>query len=162
MWLYPCNRCPHPPSLLTFESSSTQSHLQSGTTTFSSHHHERWRPQRHLNVDTRCSKHVHNLITTALKLPTFHIPLPDLPNRRSPLSTYGPRPVSSLSKFYQLNQSLSLKGPMTTTWFFNHSTIYSDLQLCLAIPNDLSLAIESSKDKSKGHLNVTKTSIQLL
>jgi hypothetical protein len=33
-----------------------------------------------------------------------------LPNRRSPLSSYGPRPVSSSSNFYQLNQSLSFKG----------------------------------------------------
>jgi hypothetical protein len=35
---------------------------------------------------------------TAFKVLAFHIPLPDLPNRRSPLSTYGPRPVSSLTK----------------------------------------------------------------
>jgi hypothetical protein len=34
---------------------------------------------------------------TALKAPTFHIPLPDHPYQRSPLFTYGPRPVSSLT-----------------------------------------------------------------
>jgi hypothetical protein len=33
---------------------------------------------------------------------------------------------------------------MAATWSSDHSTIYRDLQLRLAIPNDLSLAIESS------------------
>jgi hypothetical protein len=30
---------------------------------------------------------------------------------------------------------------MAATWSFDHSAIYSDLPLCLAKPNDLSLAI---------------------
>jgi hypothetical protein len=34
---------------------------------------------------------------------------------------------------------------MAATWSSDHSTIYRDLQLRLAIPNDLSLAIESSR-----------------
>jgi hypothetical protein len=55
--------CPHHPPLLTFESSSTQSYLQSYSTTLSSHHRERWRPWGHLNVDAPCNKHVHDLIT---------------------------------------------------------------------------------------------------
>jgi hypothetical protein len=63
MWLYPRKACPHHPPLLTVESSSTQSYLQNYITTLSSHHHERWRQWEHSNVDTRCSKHVHDLIT---------------------------------------------------------------------------------------------------
>jgi hypothetical protein len=34
---------------------------------------------------------------------------------------------------------------MATTWSSDHSTIYRGLQLCLAIANDLSLAIELSR-----------------
>jgi hypothetical protein len=34
---------------------------------------------------------------------------------------------------------------MAATWSSDHSTIYRDLQLRLAIANDLSLAIESSR-----------------
>jgi hypothetical protein len=38
---------------------------------------------------------------------------------------------------------------MTATWSSNHSAIYRGLQLCLAIANDLSLAIGSSRIDSK-------------
>jgi hypothetical protein len=34
---------------------------------------------------------------------------------------------------------------MAATWYFNHSSIYCNLQLRLAIANDLSLAIGSSR-----------------
>jgi uncharacterized protein YutE (UPF0331/DUF86 family) len=34
---------------------------------------------------------------------------------------------------------------MAATWSFDHSAVYHNLQLCLAIANDLSLAIGSSK-----------------
>jgi hypothetical protein len=34
---------------------------------------------------------------------------------------------------------------MATTWSFDHLAIYHRIQLCLAIDNDLSLAIESSR-----------------
>jgi hypothetical protein len=34
---------------------------------------------------------------------------------------------------------------MAATWSFDHSTIYRNLQLCLAIANDLSLAIGSTR-----------------
>jgi hypothetical protein len=34
---------------------------------------------------------------------------------------------------------------MATTWSFDHSTIYRDLQLRLATTNDLSLAITSTR-----------------
>jgi hypothetical protein len=53
--------------------------------------------------------------------------------------------ISTLTKFYQLNQSLSLKGPMAATWSFDHSAIYHGLQLCLAMANVLSLAIGSPR-----------------
>jgi hypothetical protein len=36
---------------------------------------------------------------------------------------------------------LILREPMVVTWSFDHSTIYRNLYLCLAIANDLSLAI---------------------
>jgi hypothetical protein len=38
-----------------------------------------------------------------------------------------------------INQSLSFKDPMASTWSFDHSAIYRSLHLCLAIANDLSL-----------------------
>jgi hypothetical protein len=78
---------------------------------------------------------------TALKALTFHISLPDLPNRwSSPFQLRVPFGLR-LNKFYQLNQGLSLKGSITTTWSFGHSTIYRNLHLHLAIANDLSLAL---------------------
>jgi hypothetical protein len=49
----------------------------------------------------------------------------------------------------QFNQVLTtkprvdFKGPMTTTWSFDHSTIYYSLHLRLAIANDLSLVVGS-------------------
>jgi hypothetical protein len=78
---------------------------------------------------------------TTLEVPACHIPLPDLPNQLSPLSTEGPCPVSSLTKFHQLNQSVEFKEPMTATWSFDHPTIYHSLHLRLAIANDLFLVI---------------------
>jgi hypothetical protein len=78
-----------------------------------------------------------------LEVPVYHIPLPDHPNQLSPLFTYGPRPVSSLTQFPQLNQSVKFKEPMTVTWSFDHSIIYRSLHLRLAIANNLSLAIGS-------------------
>jgi hypothetical protein len=78
-----------------------------------------WQPATILTgpISPTCDRYVQYLLTganpsvlnrhrrgaTALKALAFQMPLPDLPNRRSPLSTYEPRPVSSLSKFYQLN-----------------------------------------------------------
>jgi hypothetical protein len=38
---------------------------------------------------------------------------------------------------------------MATTWSSDHSAIYRSLQLCLAIANDLSLAIGSSRIDQK-------------
>jgi hypothetical protein len=37
------------------------------------------------------------------------------------------------------------KEHMTITWSFDHSTIYRGLHLCLAMANDLSLAIELTR-----------------
>jgi hypothetical protein len=36
---------------------------------------------------------------------------------------------------------LSLKGPMAATWSSNHSAIYRNIHLRLAIANDISLAL---------------------
>jgi hypothetical protein len=58
-------------------------------------------------------------------------------------------PGLQFTKFYQLNQSLSLKGPMATTWSSDLSAIYRGLQLRLAITNDLSVAIGSSRIDQK-------------
>jgi hypothetical protein len=57
-------------------------------------------------------------------VPACHIPLLDLPNRLSPLSTYGPCLVSSLINFYWLSQSVEFKKPMTATWSSDHLAIY--------------------------------------
>jgi hypothetical protein len=40
---------------------------------------------------------------------------------------------------------VQVKGPMAATWSSNHSAIYRNLRLCLAITNDLSLVIGSSR-----------------
>jgi hypothetical protein len=50
---------------------------------------------------------------------------------------------------------------MVETWSSDHSTIYGNLHLRLAIANGLSLAKEHN-DRSKSHLNATRVSIQLL
>jgi hypothetical protein len=50
---------------------------------------------------------------------------------------------------HQLNQSLSLKEHVATTWSSDHSAIYHGLQLLLAIANDLSLVIGSSRIDQK-------------
>jgi hypothetical protein len=78
----------------------------------------------------------------------YHIPLSDLPNQLSPLSTWGLRPVSNLIKFHQLNQSVEFKESMAATWYFDHSAIYRILDLCLAIAN--------AKDRSEGCRNATR------
>jgi hypothetical protein len=51
------------------------------------------------------------------------------------------RPVSSLTKFHQLNQSVECKEPMAATWSSNHPAIYHSLHLYLATANNLSLVI---------------------
>jgi hypothetical protein len=54
---------------------------------------------------------------------------------------YWPCPVSSLTKFHQINQSVECKYPMASTWSSDHLAIYRSLHICLAIENDLSLVI---------------------
>jgi hypothetical protein len=54
---------------------------------------------------------------------------------------------------------------MVTTWSFDHSAIYSNLQLRLVIANNLSLAIGSSRIDQKVtlmHLGINSTPINLL
>jgi hypothetical protein len=52
---------------------------------------------------------------------------------------------------------------MAVTWSFDHSAIYHDLHLRLAIANDISLAIGITKIyRSEGNAYATKASIQLL
>jgi hypothetical protein len=48
-----------------------------------------------------------------------------------------------------LNQSFDFKDPMVATWSFDHSAIYRILYLCIAIANDLSLAIGSTRISCK-------------
>jgi hypothetical protein len=86
---------------------------------------------------------------TTLKALTFHISLHVLPNQRSPLSTYGPRPVSSLTIIPPIKPGFELQGHMAATWSSDHSAIYRGIQLRLAIANDLSLAIGPSRIDQK-------------
>jgi hypothetical protein len=54
---------------------------------------------------------------------------------------------------------------MVATWSFDHSAIYCNLQLCLAIANDLSLAIGSSRIDRKVtlmQLGINSTPINLM
>jgi hypothetical protein len=50
---------------------------------------------------------------------------------------------------------------MAATWSSDHSAIYHNLHLCLAIANDLSLVV-GHKDRSEGFHNATRVSNQLL
>jgi hypothetical protein len=58
----------------------------------------------------------------------------------------------------QLNQALptiskfKFKEPMAATWSSDHSAIYHNIHLCLAIANDLSLALGSPTFPTNGHL----------
>jgi hypothetical protein len=51
---------------------------------------------------------------------------------------------------------------MVITWSSDHSAIYRGLHLCLAIANDLSLAIGFTRIDQKVILNATRVSIQLI
>jgi hypothetical protein len=62
-------------------------------------------------------------------------------------------------------QDLSLKGPMAATWSFDHLPIYRNLNLHLAIGNDISLAIESTRVDWKVtlmQLSINSTPINLM
>jgi hypothetical protein len=77
-----------------------------------------------------------------LKVPAFHTPLPDLPNRRSsPFHLMAPLGLQ-LGHNLTTKIELSLKRLMASMWSSDHSVIYRNLQLRLAIANDLSLAID--------------------
>jgi hypothetical protein len=62
------------------------------------------------------------------------------------------RPVFSFTKSYQNNPKFKFKKSMAATWSFDHSAIYRYLHLCLAITNDLSLAIEFTRIDQKAVL----------
>jgi hypothetical protein len=51
---------------------------------------------------------------------------------------------------------------MAATWYSDHSAIYRNLYLHLAIANDLSLAIGFNKDRLESNSNATRVPIQLL
>jgi hypothetical protein len=73
----------------------------------------------------------------------FHIPLQDLPYRWSPISTYGPRPVSSLATHLTQDSKFELNRPIAARWSSDRSAIYRNLYIRLAIANDLSRTIGS-------------------
>jgi hypothetical protein len=62
-----------------------------------------------------------------------------------PFSPIGPAQSPFYPKSINYIRVYVLKGPMAATWSFNHSAIYRNLQLRLAIANDLSLAIGSTR-----------------
>jgi hypothetical protein len=73
-----------------------------------------------------------------------------------PLTTL--RPSQSMVFTFQFNQDLQkvskfkFKKPMAATWSLDHSVIYHNLHLCLAISNDLSLGIGSTRIDQKVNL----------
>jgi hypothetical protein len=78
---------------------------------------------------------------TALKVLTFHTPLPELPNRQSsPCHLRAPPDLHIIQNLPQIPR-FKFKGPMVAPWFSDHSANYRSLRLCLAMANDLSLAI---------------------
>jgi hypothetical protein len=70
---------------------------------------------------------------------------PPFPSECSTSPPKWPRPVSLLSDINHRFQGSSLKRPLATTWSSDHSTIYCNLYLHLAIANGLSLAIGSTR-----------------
>jgi hypothetical protein len=87
-----------------------------------------------------------------------HIPWPSQPvvsafHLRAP-------PDLQLNQFHHWFQGSSFKEHMAVTWFSDHSTIYRNLHLRLAICNDLSLAIVFTRINQKVnlmHLGITST-----
>jgi hypothetical protein len=73
---------------------------------------------------------------------------------------HGANP-SVLNKFYQLNRSLSLKGPKAATRSSGHSAIYRNLHLRLAITNNISLALGFTRIDRRSP-SATRALIQLL
>jgi hypothetical protein len=90
-----------------------------------------------LNWHMRGLPHKNIEIATTLSLP--------FPSECSTDPPKWPCPVSSLTKFYQLNQCFEFKEPMTATWSPDHSALYCGLHLRLAIVNDLPPAIGSTR-----------------
>jgi hypothetical protein len=90
-----------------------------------------------LNRHRRGLPHRILVITTAL--------FPPFPSECSPSPPNWLRPVSILSDINHRFQGSSLKRHMAATWSSDHSAIYYNLHLCLAIANDLSLAIGSTR-----------------
>jgi hypothetical protein len=62
-----------------------------------------------------------------------------------PFSSRGPARSPYYPKTKHLIQDLSLTRPMATTWSSDHLVIHRNLHLCLAIANDVSLVIESTR-----------------
>jgi hypothetical protein len=90
-----------------------------------------------LNWHRRGLPHRNLRITIALS--------PPFPSECSTGPPNWPRLVSILSGITHKFQGSSLKGPMSTTWSSDHSAIYRNLHLRLAIASDLSLAIGSTR-----------------
>jgi hypothetical protein len=58
-------------------------------------------------------------------------------------------PVSGLTNIPSIKPEFEFKEPMAATWSFDHSAIYRSLYLCLAIANDLSLALGVTRIERK-------------
>jgi hypothetical protein len=76
-------------------------------------------------------------------LSTYHSPT--FPTDGLPFPPTGPAWSLVYLKSINYIRVWVLKGPMAATWSSNHSAIYHNLQLCLGIANDLSLAIGSTR-----------------
>jgi hypothetical protein len=86
-----------------------------------------------LNRHRRELSHRNLRITTTLSLP--------FPSECSTGPPNWPLRLSILSDIKHRLQGSSLKEHMAVPWSSNHSVVYRNLHLCLAIANDLSLAI---------------------
>jgi hypothetical protein len=87
---------------------------------------------------------------------------PPFPFKYSTGPPNWPHPVSRLSNINHRFQGSSLKRHMAATLSYVHSVIYRNLHLHLAITNELSLAIESTRVDWKSEPNEATSSIQLL
>jgi hypothetical protein len=100
-------------------------YLLTGTNTLVLNRHSRGLPHRNLRIATSLYSPFSSECSTGL------------PNWSCP--------VSILFDINHMLQGSSLKGHMPATWSFDHSSIYHNLHICLAIANDLSLAIGSTR-----------------
>jgi hypothetical protein len=110
-------------------------------------------------ISLACDRHVRYLLTctnpSVLNQHRWGLPhrnlriatslSPPFPSKCSTGPPNWPHPISILSDIKHRFQGSSLKGSISATWYSDHSAIYHNLHLYLAIASGLSLVIGSTR-----------------